>query len=199
MDITKFITENAIWLIIFGVLIVMAMIGYMAEKKNGKEKKSVPEPVPKEKEQPIEKEEPVVQKKEPVQPTTNVVNDILGMDMNAAVSQTPAPTVEMPTETSQEIKVEAAPETVTATGEDLTVPLESASALSSTEQAINLESIPVVSSEPEIQTITSKANSPMNATEATTTNNDFAINDISTLFGETKPEESDSSTDVWKF
>lgn len=196
MDITKFITENAIWLIIFGVLIVMAMIGYMAEKNQKKEKKAAPEPAPKEKEQPVEKEEPVVQKKEPERPTTNVVNDIMGMDMNASVSQTSSSPVEAPVETSVESKAEEIPETVTATGEDLTVPLESST---SAEPTINLESIPVVPTEPEIQTITSGVETTTENTEATTTNNDLAINDISTLFGETKTEESDSSADVWKF
>lgn len=192
MDITQFITDNAVWLIVFGVLILMAMIGYMAEKNGKKEDKG--KVSPKEKEQKetkaIEdleiKDEPIV-----VTPTsTDVVNDIMDMEETSALQSAPV------VEASPENDI---PETVTATGEDLTVPLDNSSSIPA--EISDLEGVLPSDLEAEISALTAEttSTSATSASEPTLSQNDLAVNDISSLFGETKKEETDSSLDVWKF
>ncbi len=204
MDIAQFITENTVWLIVFGVLILMAMIGYMAEKNGKKEKKEKVPSTEKEKEQLEikETEEPAIKEElEAAKPiSTDVVNDIMNLNMEEPSVQQSSSIVENSSE-------DIVPETVTATGEDLTVPLESS--VSSNPEFEDLEGVLPPDIEAEISALTaateSTSVSELTSTESTSTNesafatNDFAVNDISSLFGETKKEESDNSSDVWKF
>lgn len=148
---TEFIMENNIWLIIFGVLIFMAMIGYTAEKKKESKKRDKEEKKStKDKEIKIEKTSDIVVD-DPIEPTT--VPNILNIsEMPSAETSTQDVNEDIPTnpveldnlmnpESNDTVSMpEEVPSTITETGEDLTVPLEETS-MDRTVDATSIENI----------------------------------------------------------
>ncbi len=226
---TEFIMENNIWLIIFGILIFMAMIGYSVEKKR-ETKKNDKTDNKKGKDREIKIEStsdiPVVDPIEPTSvPTIMVEGNSMETGMEEKIEDIPATPIGlddlMISDSMNTTLGEENPSVVTATGEDLSVPLEAVetsvpivedgSAESMTpELSSNIEPIPgeVLSQQAEevMTDMTSEIVPPVEEpqvetlqSQQDTTAADLGMDDISYLFTETKKEEETPTEDVWKF
>lgn len=207
---TDFIMDNTVWVIIFGVLIVMALIGYMAENsKKTKEKKGEKQEVSKEKPKEESREIPVEVSEKPEAPSiaNEIENSVPTFETvspsettaveSTSVSADSSVSFEMPAEsnTTGEANVEM-PSTVTSMGEDLTVPLETATPVASAPQS------QPVSESASIESILAEANiamEPSPQAQAPSASSSLGVDDVSQLFGETKKEEPVAPEDVWKF
>lgn len=162
MDISNFIMQNTGWLIFFCVLILMALIGYSVEKKKGKGSNK----------NNVEHENRFVNlppqetmNGNQVMPTSapnnmNVVSEVYNMNMVSSAQTT-------------SVEANAAiPEVITATGENLAVPIDGPASFNTTNE-----------------------NASMNGQNPSV---DIAVNDISTMLEENKNGQSNGE-DVWKF
>ncbi len=217
---TEFIMENNVWLIIFGILIFMAMIGYSVEKKR-ESKKDDKGDSKKQKDNEIKIETtsdiPVV---DPIEPTSVPTIMVEGNPMETSMGEVD----EIPTNPiglddlavdSPNVDIDGEiPSTITETGEDLSVPLVNEIPVEENkvqeenapmDLSLDLEvapEIPTVSTEEVIPEVTpSIENMPVSnsQSEQDTTAADLGMDDISYLFTETKKEEENPTEDVWKF
>lgn len=185
--------NNTIWLIISGVLILMAIIGYTVEKNSGKEKKI-------EKEDSSDKKEKIVKKEiknETPQIELSEKNDE-NIDENN-ISMMELDTIPTPETMIPSTPLEQTEEMVASKEADVTVPLETniEPTVESAEKLDDfaLNDISTLFEEPKaVETDANDISALVEEPKIAETD----ANDISTLFGEPKPEETDAN-DVWKF
>lgn len=195
--------SNTIWLIIFGTLVFMAIIGYTVEN-NSKEKKT-------EKEDKTDKKEKSVKKELKKESSQKVSAETSSENTNDNEISVEVDTIPISEEPLQSPSLEQTVETVTSAGEDLTVPLEASAESTSKLDDFALNDISTLIEEPKSTTDTNDISTLIEESQPviTDTNDISALieepktvatdaNDISALFGEPKPEETDTN-DVWKF
>lgn len=217
---TEFILENQIWIIFFGVLILMAMIGYMVEKKKGtkKEEKETKKP-----EKEIKSEEPSdIVVENPIEPTSvpSILDIAAEMPKQDTLNDIPTEPVGLDSLVSSEMNensesTEDITSTVTESGEDLSVPLDVSVETQENVNSTTMEDIAneiimetesmmpteeVVLEEP-VAPVMDEESAPVENTqpESELATNDLGMDDISYLFTENKKEEETSPEDVWKF
>ena len=185
----NFIQDNYVWFIVIGVVLVMALIGFIAEKNGYKKVEKKPKPVKekKVKEKPVEEVKEEV--KEEVAPEIEFNNFDINMetaDANKNEETVEAPVSEI-TPTFEDLNIpttEPAP-----IEEDLTVPLNGAK-----EEAPVMEEIPADLYAPISDVVEEKDEEPISAPNVEPI--DAKLPDLNTI-KEEEPKASDD--DIWKF
>lgn len=174
-----FITNNQILFIVLGILIVMAIIGYAADKNNIGKKENKPVKKKKEEQVPerVIEEETIIEESEPVQESTELVFDSEPNEMEPVIQDEGV--LEPAIEYNEEMSIESV------TQDDFSAPLEGFQ---------NPIDVTAVASElgvdPSILTTPIEGNQPVS--------DEYGIDNVPSLHADGTPDNQNSG-DVWKF